>query len=105
MARIVYQLMSNARINGVNPQQLSGLLNTIKDHPDASEAKFFVKTNGSVKMKAKVEDSMLNNNAKIFSLGAKQFKEIRVMQWSLTFLHSFQEKVKALLCARDACLV
>ena len=40
MARIVYQLMSNARINGVNPQQLSGLLNTIKDHPDASEAKF-----------------------------------------------------------------
>ena len=44
MARIIYQLMSNARINGVNPQQLSGLLNTIKDHPDASEAKFFVKT-------------------------------------------------------------
>lgn len=36
--------MSNTRINGVNPQQLSGLLNTLKDHPDASEAKFFVKT-------------------------------------------------------------
>jgi uncharacterized OsmC-like protein len=36
--------MSNARINGINPQQLNGLLNTLKDHPDASEAKFFVKT-------------------------------------------------------------
>ncbi len=36
--------MSNSRINGVNPQQLGALLNTLKEHPDASEARFFVKT-------------------------------------------------------------
>jgi uncharacterized OsmC-like protein len=36
--------MSNARINGVNPQQLGGLLNTLKDKPDVSKATFFVKT-------------------------------------------------------------
>ena len=45
---IVYLLMNSAKLNGVNPQQLSGLLNTLKDHPDASEAKFFVKTEWKV---------------------------------------------------------
>lgn len=97
--------MSNTRINGVNPQQLSGLLNTLKDHPDASEAKFFVKTEWKCEDGSDNEDFMLDRPAKIFSSGAKQSKEIIAIQWSLIFLHSFQEKVKVLLYVRDACPV
>jgi uncharacterized OsmC-like protein len=44
MVRIIYRLMSNSQINGVNPQQLGVLLNALKEHPDTSVARFFVKT-------------------------------------------------------------
>ena len=44
MVGIIYKSIRTGRINGVNPQQLGGLLNTLKDHPEASEARFFVKT-------------------------------------------------------------
>ena len=49
------------------------------------------KQNGGVKMEVIMEDIMLDRHAKIFSSGAKQSKEIIAIQWSLTFLHSFQE--------------
>lgn len=71
MARTVYQLMSNARINGVNPQQLSGLLNTIKEHPDASKAKFFVKTEWKCEDEDDSGGFYVRSSCKDFQLGGQ----------------------------------
>jgi len=92
--------MSNGR-----PQQLGSLLSTLKDHPDASEARFFVKTEWRCQDEHDMEDFTLDPHVKIFSLGAKQSKEMLVILWSLIFLQSFQDKVKVPPYARDACLV
>ena len=40
----VYLLMSSAKLNGVNTQQLGSLMNTLIERPDTSKATFFVKT-------------------------------------------------------------
>jgi uncharacterized OsmC-like protein len=71
MARTVYQLMSNARINGVNPQQWGGLLNTIKNHPDTSEAKFFVKTEWKCEDEDDSRGFYVRSSCKDFQLGGQ----------------------------------
>ena len=71
MARTVYQLMSNARINGVNPQQWGGLLNTIKNHPDTSEAKFFVKTEWKCEDEDDSGGFYVRSSCKDFQLGGQ----------------------------------
>jgi hypothetical protein len=105
MARINYQSMSNGRINGVSPQQLGSLLSTLKDHPDASEARFFVKTEWKCQDEHDSGGFCVRSSCKDFQLGAKQSKEMLAILWSLIFLQSFQEKVKVPPYARDACLV
>ena len=71
MARTVYQLMSNARINGVNPQQWGSLLNTIKNHPDTSEAKFFVKTEWKCEDEDDSRGFYVRSSCKDFQLGGQ----------------------------------
>jgi uncharacterized OsmC-like protein len=63
--------MSNSRINGVNPQQLGGLLNTLKEHPDASEAKFFVKTEWTCQDEGESGGFYVRSSCKDFQLGGQ----------------------------------
>ena len=71
MVRTVYQLMSNARINGVKPQQWGSLLNTIKNHPDTSEAKFFVKTEWKCEDEDDSGGFYVRSSCKDFQLGGQ----------------------------------
>src|SRR5262245_17978096 len=61
--------MSNSRINGVNPQQLGGLLNTLKEHPDASEARFYVKTEWTCQDECDSGGFYVRSSCKDFQLG------------------------------------
>ncbi len=61
--------MSNSRINGVNPQQLGGLLNTLKEHPDASEARFYVKTEWTCQDEGDSGGFYVRSSCKDFQLG------------------------------------
>ena len=61
--------MSNKRINGVNPQQLGGLLNTLKEHPDASEARFYVKTEWTCQDEGDSGGFYVRSSCKDFQLG------------------------------------
>ncbi len=61
--------MSNSRINGVNPQQLGGLLNTLKEHPDASEARFYVKTEWTCRDEGDSGGFYVRSSCKDFQLG------------------------------------
>lgn len=63
--------MSNNRINGVNPQQLGGLLNILKEHPDASEAKFFVKTEWTCQDEGESGGFYVRSSCKDFQLGGQ----------------------------------
>ena len=61
--------MSNSRINGVNLQQLGGLLNTLKEHPDASEARFYVKTEWTCQDEGDSGGFYVRSSCKDFQLG------------------------------------
>jgi uncharacterized OsmC-like protein len=61
--------MSNSRINGVNPQQLGGLLNALKEHPDASEARFYVKTEWTCQDEGESGGFYVRSSCKDFQLG------------------------------------
>jgi len=74
MARINHQSMSNGRINGVNPQQLGGLLSALKDHPDASEARFFVKTEWKCQDEDDSGGFYVRSSCKDFQLGGQSIK-------------------------------
>ena len=63
--------MSNSRINGVNPQQLGGLLNTLKEHPDASEARFYVKTEWTCQDEGESGGFYVRSSCKDFQLGGQ----------------------------------
>jgi uncharacterized OsmC-like protein len=63
--------MSNSRINGVNPQQLGGLLNTLKEHPDASEARFYVKTEWTCQDEGDSGGFYVRSSCKDFQLGGQ----------------------------------
>jgi len=69
VVRTIYQSMSNSRINGVNPQQLGGLLNTLKEHPDASEARFYVKTEWTCQDEGDSGGFYVRSSCKDFQLG------------------------------------
>ena len=69
MVRTIYKSMSNNRINGVNPQQLGGLLNTLKEHPDASEARFYVKTEWTCQDEGDSGGFYVRSSCKDFQLG------------------------------------
>ena len=71
MVRTIYQSMSNSRINGVNPQQLGGLLNTLKEHPDASEARFYVKTEWTCQDEGESGGFYVRSSCKDFQLGGQ----------------------------------
>jgi uncharacterized OsmC-like protein len=66
--------MSNGRINGVSPQQLGSLLSTLKDHPDASEARFFVKTEWKGQDEGDSGGFYVKSSSKDFQLGGKTIK-------------------------------
>jgi uncharacterized OsmC-like protein len=66
--------MSNGRINGVSPQQLGSLLSTLKDHPDASEARFFVKTEWKGQDEGDSGGFYVKSSSKDFQLGDKTIK-------------------------------
>jgi uncharacterized OsmC-like protein len=74
MARINYQSMSNGRINGVSPQQLGSLLSTLKNHPDASEARFFVKTEWKCQDEHDSGGFCVGSSCKDFKLGGQTIK-------------------------------
>jgi hypothetical protein len=74
MARINYQSMSNGRINGVSPQQLGSLLSTLKDHPDASEARFFVKTEWKCQDEHDSGGFYVRSSCQDFQLGSQTIK-------------------------------
>jgi uncharacterized OsmC-like protein len=74
MARINYQSMSNGRINGVSPQQLGSLLSTLKDHPDASGARFFVKTEWKGQDEHDSGGFCVRSSCKDFQLGGQTIK-------------------------------
>jgi uncharacterized OsmC-like protein len=63
--------MSNNRINGVNPQQLGELLNTLKEHPDASEARFYVKTEWTCQDEGESGGFYVRSSCKDFQLGGQ----------------------------------
>lgn len=63
--------MSNSRINGVNPQQLGGLLNILKEHPDASEARFYVKTEWTCQDEGESGGFYVRSSCKDFQLGGQ----------------------------------
>ena len=63
--------MSNSRINGVNPQQLGTLLSTLKEHPDASEARFFVKTEWTCQDEGDSGGFYVRYSCKDFQLGGQ----------------------------------
>ena len=65
---IVYLLMNSAKLNGINTQQLSNLMNTLMEKPDTSKATFFVKTewNG---MKEDGDGFCVRTSCKDFQIG------------------------------------
>ena len=66
--------MSNARINGVNPQQLGGLLNTLKDKPDVSKATFFVKTEWKCEGEGDGGGFYVRSSCKDFQIGGQSIQ-------------------------------
>jgi uncharacterized OsmC-like protein len=88
--------MSNARINGVNPQQLGSLLNTIKDHPDASEAKFFVKTEWKCEDEDDSGGFYVRSSCKDFQLGGQTIQRNKSYTMVFDFPPQFSGEGKGL---------
>lgn len=95
--------MSNSRINGVNPQQLGGLLNILKEHPDASEAKFFVKTEWTCQDEGESGGFYVRSSCKDFQLGGQTIQRNNTYAMVFDFPPEFSGEGKGpTLC--EACM-
>ncbi len=64
-------MSSNAKLNGVNPQQLGSLMNTLIEKPDTSKATFFVKTEWNDKQEDGSGGFCVRSSMKDFGIGCQ----------------------------------